>query len=214
MRGVCRTEGCEGAHHAKGLCQRCYTREYRRQWRKDNPEAARAAYRKFEDRHREKRKAAKREKHAANPELGHERGRKWREKNATHIAEKNRRYHAENRERLLERMRKFREENPEYFSRWRKENPERGRAGASKRRALKLAAFVEDVSHEAVFERDQWRCQLCGGETSGEWPDPLSASLDHIMPLSKGGEHSYANTQCAHLRCNIQKGCSDYQVAA
>jgi 5-methylcytosine-specific restriction endonuclease McrA len=30
--------------------------------------------------------------------------------------------------------------------------------------------------------------------------------LDHIVPLSKGGEHSYANIQLAHAACNILKG--------
>ena len=27
---VCRTPGCDGAHYAQGLCERCYRREYRR----------------------------------------------------------------------------------------------------------------------------------------------------------------------------------------
>jgi 5-methylcytosine-specific restriction endonuclease McrA len=36
-------------------------------------------------------------------------------------------------------------------------------------------------------------------------PDPMRVSLDHVIPISKGGSHTYANTQCAHLLCNIQK---------
>lgn len=35
---------------------------------------------------------------------------------------------------------------------------------------------------------------------------PMSASVDHIVPLSRGGEHSMANVQCAHLSCNSSKG--------
>lgn len=30
--------------------------------------------------------------------------------------------------------------------------------------------------------------------------------MDHIVPLSRGGEHSLDNVQCAHLSCNCRKG--------
>lgn len=33
----------------------------------------------------------------------------------------------------------------------------------------------------------------------------MSASVDHIVPLSRGGEHSMNNVQCAHLSCNCSK---------
>tara|TARA_Y100001958_G_scaffold138805_1_gene112264 strand:+ start:735 stop:1565 length:831 start_codon:yes stop_codon:yes gene_type:complete len=38
------------------------------------------------------------------------------------------------------------------------------------------------------------------------YPEPLSASLDHIVPLSKGGENSAENFQASHLVCNISIG--------
>jgi 5-methylcytosine-specific restriction endonuclease McrA len=31
-------------------------------------------------------------------------------------------------------------------------------------------------------------------------------TVDHIIPLSKGGAHAVANLQLAHLACNIRKG--------
>jgi 5-methylcytosine-specific restriction endonuclease McrA len=31
-------------------------------------------------------------------------------------------------------------------------------------------------------------------------------TVDHIIPLSKGGAHAVANLQRAHLACNIRKG--------
>lgn len=37
------------------------------------------------------------------------------------------------------------------------------------------------------------------------WPDPLFASIDHVIPLSKGGLHERANLTCSHLRCNMVK---------
>jgi len=81
------------------------------------------------------------------------------------------------------------------------------RANYHKRRMLVNYVTVELVDNETVFERDGWVCKLCGGQIdrNTKWPDPWSASVDHIVPLSRGGNHSYANVQCAHLRCNCQK---------
>lgn len=66
----------------------------------------------------------------------------------------------------------------------------------------------EVVVYEEVFERDGWICQLCGDpiDREAEWPDPYSPSLDHVVPLARGGAHTYDNVQCTHLRCNLSKG--------
>ena len=82
-------------------------------------------------------------------------------------------------------------------------------ANAHARRAALLAQTVEDVDPRVVFERDGWRCGICGKRTrrEGRWKrDPEVASLDHIVPIADGGEHSYANTRCTHLGCNIARG--------
>ena len=34
----------------------------------------------------------------------------------------------------------------------------------------------------------------------------MSASLDHVMPLIAGGQHTRHNTQIAHWICNVRKG--------
>lgn len=79
---------------------------------------------------------------------------------------------------------------------------------AHRRRALLKAQFVEDVSLAVLYERDQGRCGVChrkvmkpGGLKRG----PLMASIDHIVPISEGGEHSYANTRLTHYRCNLAR---------
>jgi 5-methylcytosine-specific restriction endonuclease McrA len=38
------------------------------------------------------------------------------------------------------------------------------------------------------------------------YPDLMSQSLDHVVPLAEGGLHTYANTRIAHLTCNITRG--------
>lgn len=85
---------------------------------------------------------------------------------------------------------------------------ERRKAGYHKRRALKRGTQVEDIQPIDIYERDIWLCGLCSTPVDPDvaWPDRLSASLDHIVPLSKGGTHTYENVQLAHLTCNVSKG--------
>ncbi len=76
-------------------------------------------------------------------------------------------------------------------------------------RARLCNARHEPVDPLKVFERDGWRCQLCKVATPRRLRgscDDRAPELDHIVPLSCGGEHSYRNTQCACRRCNGQKG--------
>jgi hypothetical protein len=61
-----------------------------------------------------------------------------------------------------------------------------------------------------VYKRDGHQCQLCGWTfKDGEvHPHPRSPSIDHIIPLSRGGHHTYNNVQAACLACNASKGAS------
>lgn len=77
-----------------------------------------------------------------------------------------------------------------------------------RRVALLKAATVEKVDPFAVFDRDGWRCRICERATPKEKRgsyDDDAPELDHIIPLSKGGEHSYRNTQCTCRKCNAIK---------
>lgn len=76
------------------------------------------------------------------------------------------------------------------------------------RRAALRARAVESFMREEIYERDGWYCGLCRLKVhkSRRWPDPRSASLDHIIPLSLGGNHTRTNVQLAHLGCNTAKG--------
>jgi 5-methylcytosine-specific restriction endonuclease McrA len=84
-----------------------------------------------------------------------------------------------------------------------------GRKAGHKERARLRAAFVEVVDPNKVFDRDKWTCQICGVKTPRKLRgtyDDRAPELDHIMPLSLGGAHSYLNTQCACRKCNAFKG--------
>lgn len=84
---------------------------------------------------------------------------------------------------------------------------EKKRARDQLRRARKRDTEAELIVSREVFERDGWVCGICAEfvDSALAWPNPGSASLDHIVPLAKGGSHTYGNVQCAHLRCNIVK---------
>lgn len=66
----------------------------------------------------------------------------------------------------------------------------------------------EPVNPRAIFESDQYQCQLCGKQLHPHtsWPSPDYPTLDHIVPLSKGGPHTQDNVQTACYRCNVIKG--------
>lgn len=66
---------------------------------------------------------------------------------------------------------------------------------------------VEAFTRREVFERDGWVCGICADPVNRKavFPDPLSPTVDHIIPLAKGGTHTFANVQCAHFMCNSTK---------
>lgn len=86
-----------------------------------------------------------------------------------------------------------------------------GRIHNMKRKAQKRGLPSENLDPLQVFERDGWRCGICKKHVnkSLEFPHPRSASLDHIIPLARGGPHTWENVQLAHLACNNRKRDSD-----
>ena len=85
-----------------------------------------------------------------------------------------------------------------------------GTVAADRRRdaLLRGATVGERFTNLQVFERDHWVCGICGGgvDSGLKYPDPMSPSLDHVVPISKGGAHSFSNVQCSHLICNVKLG--------
>lgn len=81
------------------------------------------------------------------------------------------------------------------------------RQSKDRRRAAFRGAFVEKVYRKRIYERDGWRCKLCGKKVKrdAKVPHPLAPTLDHIVPLACGGQHEAANCQTAHYLCNSRK---------
>ena len=72
------------------------------------------------------------------------------------------------------------------------------------RRARKRAAYVEAVDVMQLLEWQDGRCYHCNCKIrlDVEAPHPKSLTLDHLIPLVLGGEHSYANTAASCWDCN------------
>ena len=76
-----------------------------------------------------------------------------------------------------------------------------------KRAAEMKKSFVEPVSMKFVYNRDKGICGICGYPVINDSsPENIwGATIDHIIPLSKGGLHQKSNCQLAHRLCNSMK---------
>jgi hypothetical protein len=81
----------------------------------------------------------------------------------------------------------------------------------SRARRLRHAQTWDGIEDEEILERDGWRCQIPGCKRRPirqdlKYPHPRSKSIDHIVPLSHGGDDVAVNKRAAHLGCNIARG--------
>ena len=61
-------------------------------------------------------------------------------------------------------------------------------------------------SYRAVHERDHWTCAYCGRSVSrAPACEALLATVDHILPVSRGGRSSWTNLVSACKGCNNRK---------
>lgn len=58
-----------------------------------------------------------------------------------------------------------------------------------------------------LIKRDGLTCSICGLPCfyGGSYQSDLYPTIDHIVPISKGGGHTWNNVQVAHRLCNINK---------
>lgn len=75
---------------------------------------------------------------------------------------------------------------------------------------MKQRKHDNDITLEKLFGRDSGICYLCGGAC--DWDDMTDGnagdsypSIDHVLPLAKGGTHTWDNIKLAHRKCNWEK---------
>lgn len=153
--------------------------EITHKWSKNNPQLDREAKKKWRLANPEKQKAAK----VA-----------WYEKqeNKERTSKKTKEWKLLNPEKIKEARRKFRENNPLTF---------RIRSANRKALILKSGGKVAAKDWQEVLEKYGTAC------LNPKCPDPSKpVTMDHVIPLVKGGKHDKDNLQPLCLSCNSSKG--------
>ncbi len=112
--------------------------------------------------------------------------RKWAQENRERVNALARQCYHRHKEMRQARSRKYRQENPEI-----------GAAGARRYYARMAQVTVCPIDDEAIFELYNHTCIYCG--------TTQDLTLDHIVPISKGGAHRETNLVVACRSCNASK---------
>jgi hypothetical protein len=166
-------------------------------WREANPERVKTIVRRSFEKTKPQRAAYRK----ANAERIKVWAAEYRKRKADSIREYGRAYYRANKSEVDVRVRKCIGKKPGLYKQLHKAAKHRRRVRLEGNGPCEVFADLE------IFKRDGWRCGLCGEPVDPSlcYPDPMSASLDHVHPIAKGGGHVRANVQCAHLRCNLSK---------
>lgn len=148
----------------------------------------------------------------------------YRYKNKEKLATKQRQWIKDNPDRHKARVKKWLSQNKEkssaytkkwlmknlnyrsaYHKEYAKTHPDLRADIKRRKRARKRLVTVERFSSIEIYERDHWVCQICNKKVDRriKYPNRMSPSLDHIMPLALHGTHERKNVQLAHLGCNV-----------
>ena len=160
--------------------------------------------------HHAERLAKEAERRKSNKGKLNDRSTAWRRAHPDRIKEQQEKSRCKHGAQVAERNAAYREahraEHQAANREWYCRNRQRYNDYAHRRRARQGAPLAA-INRLEVFNRDGWVCQICGRPVNREleWPDSMSASLDHIEPLFVGGAHTKDNVQLAHLVCNLRK---------
>jgi 5-methylcytosine-specific restriction endonuclease McrA len=155
---------------------------------------------------REEVKARVAARRLANPEAVRQSDRNYRQRNRDAVLGRHRERYQRDRAARDAYNRAWRLAHPSARARhvraWKTGNPLKQKEYKYRRRArLRGASVVVRFDREAIFERDGWVCGICGlPVASGE------ESIDHVVPVSKGGTHEPGNVRLAHRACNNKRG--------
>lgn len=130
------------------------------------------------------------EKYKENPEIVKKRARDWNVNNKEKKVEKSHKWYLDNTERTKKNV-----------VIWQKNNPEKLKAHRRNRRAREKGSGLKISSKqwEILLEQYECRCLRCGKVG-------IKLTMDHVLPLSLGGEHRIENIQPLCKPCNSAKG--------
>lgn len=165
------------------ICKPCARKNALERARR-NPERGRQNARNYARTHAEQVRANLIKWRAANPErvAAHNRSAKKLANNRTYMREKSK--------------------SPEYRAMWNEwaRRTGKGAEKAARRRAVLAGVTVEAVDRNAIIKRDRRICYLCGKFL--KWRE---VTLDHVIPVARGGKHTANNLRVACGPCNFSK---------
>lgn len=122
--------------------------------------------------------------------------RAWRAKNADKVKKYREKHREVNREKSREWRIKNYEKYRDNIRKWQAVNADKGRLYRAQRRAKTRGI---KINLEEIHNWDSRICGICSVLIEGKY------HIDHIVPLSRGGEHKTSNLQLAHPYCNQSK---------
>lgn len=167
-------------------CKACKSTQ-ERAYRQANPEKERERHSAYQEANREKERERRRAYRQANPEKERERNRAYRQANIEKVRDREKAYREANREK-----------RNQYSSEWRKQNKSKKAENAHRRRSRQKQNGVFTISPKDMARIYASPCAGCGTHDG--------ISVDHVVPIAKGGRHSIGNLQPLCVKCNQEKG--------
>lgn len=141
------------------------------------------------------------------------RNKEYAKKNKEKIKNKKHNYYLENKETITNRTKEYYQENKEYYKdyqiKYREENYDILYNLTVKRRSYDFHVEFTPLQRKKIIERDNYTCQYCGikvhDRRNGNWNTFDKAHIDHIIPISKGGNSEPNNLQVLCRTCNLSK---------
>lgn len=209
--------------HRNGLrpeCKMCHNKqvsEWQKQRRKDNPDLANAASRRWHAKNKEHEREYRKRYMELNPEYNHN----YYQNNKEKISKQTRDYYFKNRDRILIRNKIYRDANREkiallskkwvesnrahvkknrhdYYLAHRSQHSQRKRAYRHAKRANGGSFTEEQIAQ--LHEWQNYKCIYCGADISKKY------DIDHFIPIKLGGTSDITNIFLACHKCNCSKG--------
>ena len=173
--------------------------EKNKMYRNEHKEERREANKKYRENNKDKIKKKKQEYYENNKENLLKYQKEYREENKDKIAEYMQWYYEENKEDMKERAKEYNKENPHIklnsHNKRRQLENNQGK-GITKEQWLEMMNFFE------------WKCAYSGEYLGG---NSENRSVDHIIPLDKGGENEIWNLVPMLINYNSSKNSKDME---
>lgn len=173
----------------RAQCRQCEREKYK-VWQEAHKDERNEYWRKYHEEHREKERAY---------------ARNWRNNHLERARDNEHHWRKVNPKRKLEHQRKYVNRHPDrpraYHRKWTKNNPGKVKAKADQYRAKKKAGGkYTDEDVKRLYDAQKGKCYWCGQKVGKDF------TIDHVIPLNRGGSNTPENIviACRHCNCSRQ----------